>query len=972
MEIINLIRSAIDSDFLDRDFIIDLAAEYDERCAALNARLGEISRLLRAGNRSEAITLAEKMPNALQTYGELDFPELPDWNMLLAEEELGPAVRLLEDYAAELDEALNEGDELGPLLKKHRVLALRRGPLKQRISVLRSLLKVSSDNPLWQQDLQDYEAPRLKEITQEANAALRQNDSRTLAELLAELNSEWTIAVDPKQIQSVQKAFLGLQGKSNREKIKSLNSQLNQSLTELDVEKARSLKGQWDNFYPNAQMSESHPLYQEVSEVFDWLDEEADIENEDKLYADAVGRLEALMDQRGEFAAIERQYYRVERFNREIAEVTNHRFRDFKSAHEAGRKRKFITVVSVSCLAILLLAAGVYFFIDSINFATRKNQAMTELTIANEEKKWSVSMDILNNMEPRLQAEPEIQKLAATAETGFQAETARVENLASIMKQLREAPRDPPPAALVEQAAELAMTPTEKQTLTVIEKEISTHQQGLLSQRNSVVQTMMQKKLAELTELEADEASRTKLVALDQLASDLQKAYQDSNQKRYQLPTISDPILQQLAALQKRVLSSFTATENRLDFLKALGRVRASAKTDTMGVYSDSIKQFTTTHPLSAETRQLRNSEQEIGLFQQWNQWRIFLSRREWAGIVRIEKDAAQVLLDRYDLLLKDSPKGRPASGLQPSLDFLNKIAGSLFPEKTDLISLQQFFEAYPISKLWVLERKVSGSKLQKFYVPPNPVVNDGEANSQVYYTGVPLGSSDTSVQKSTDIRNVIAQYPAPHNKLAQRLRELIKNREGTETPEKTIFKLVDACLAPDGGDKPVDVILRSMMLEEIIAAAMNLNSEIKRHLQPPSDSLKTLRLSTLNWVRETTKDNLDQKRIAATEILKEIDASWDPEKIEAAIEQKNSDLAPPKRLPLVWVGALFKDESGQWKLDTRASLTTNTDLFFLTELNGEVIPQSLGTWKTREDQSGLIASKMQIGRLVYQVKTEK
>ena len=114
---------------------------------------------------------------------------------------------VLLDVAAELNEAYSVEQPLAALLQRHRLLAMARSPLWLRIATLRRLAELDGNNPVWAEDLHTFEQERLKQLQQEAAAAIAADDSVALSELCQELhNTGWQELPPESLVQWVEKA----------------------------------------------------------------------------------------------------------------------------------------------------------------------------------------------------------------------------------------------------------------------------------------------------------------------------------------------------------------------------------------------------------------------------------------------------------------------------------------------------------------------------------------------------------------------------------------------------------------------------------------------------------------------------------------------------------------------------------------------------------------------------------------------
>jgi hypothetical protein len=114
-----------------------LADEYSVEAMEVNARLLESIQLLRKGQRSEAIQLANSKPNVLEWSARLDFVELDEWIDILQFLGITPPPVIHRDAAQQLQEAIVEEQPLEELLRQQRKLAIANAPLSWRLKVLK-------------------------------------------------------------------------------------------------------------------------------------------------------------------------------------------------------------------------------------------------------------------------------------------------------------------------------------------------------------------------------------------------------------------------------------------------------------------------------------------------------------------------------------------------------------------------------------------------------------------------------------------------------------------------------------------------------------------------------------------------------------------------------------------------------------------------------------------------------------------
>src|SRR5262245_42538715 len=137
---IELIRASLHSaDLTVTGELREAADVYAEACKQANDRLLRCEEMLRQGLREEALRQAELDPDLLQLTDDLNFPERDLWDERLLLNDLNVPSSLNLRAAELLGRAYAEKAPLAELLKQHRLLALARAPLRERVGIVRLL-----------------------------------------------------------------------------------------------------------------------------------------------------------------------------------------------------------------------------------------------------------------------------------------------------------------------------------------------------------------------------------------------------------------------------------------------------------------------------------------------------------------------------------------------------------------------------------------------------------------------------------------------------------------------------------------------------------------------------------------------------------------------------------------------------------------------------------------------------------------
>ena len=241
-----------------------LAESYAATCNEVNARLLRCSQLIRGGNLSEAVRLAEIEPVLLETFAALNFPERMQWAEITRSHQLPVAVPLLEELAREVADAFATVNPLQPLLKQHRLLALGRAPLARRMAVLREIVSMEPDNPGWKADLDTYEQIRLRTLEKEIAGAIAAKDVSLMSELVAELDSQnWSTPPSEKLIAALRRTLQAESQRVSFAELKQTVEKLTQAVQAKNANLGIKLADRW--YAQTKRIGENMPMELEVT-----------------------------------------------------------------------------------------------------------------------------------------------------------------------------------------------------------------------------------------------------------------------------------------------------------------------------------------------------------------------------------------------------------------------------------------------------------------------------------------------------------------------------------------------------------------------------------------------------------------------------------------------------------------------------------------------------------------------------------
>ena len=358
------IRQALEKpDGISEETMRPLAEQFDDAVRAVNERLNEAVGLLRKNLRSEAIQAANRRPNAIEAAASLDFPELPEWQEILQFLGIQVPQRIDQDKVQQLNEAIVEEQPIEELLKQHRRLAIAKAPLSWRLKILRRIAEVDVMNPIWLEDVENYEAARRKTLADEVGVAIKSKNIAAIEKLHTELTtSNWVTPPARELVDSLQHEMLQARTKVQIAALQHTAEQLHAAFSEFNESVARTLLAQWQNQCQEFAGSLPAELLEEVEPALTWLAELDSLEVATRQRTSAIQTLENALDSRRDLPALQKAFTNASRFDEPLPVELEQRFRTITEEIRLSGKRKtqlkLVAIVAVT----LLIAAGVAFW----------------------------------------------------------------------------------------------------------------------------------------------------------------------------------------------------------------------------------------------------------------------------------------------------------------------------------------------------------------------------------------------------------------------------------------------------------------------------------------------------------------------------------------------------------------------------------------------------------------------------------
>jgi hypothetical protein len=342
------------------DDLTELATAYAGECREANLRLRRCVDFLRRGLRSEAIHLADSQPNLLDMVGALDIPEIAEWEQLCATYDLARPMRMMVDAAQELNEAYAEEEPLQSLLQDHRLLALGRMPLKNRLEIIRELAAADPANPCWPEDQEIFENTRLPDLRVDVANAVRSQDMKVIDNLTSEiLRQKWKIQL-PSDIKDVlAKASWALHRDEAAEELNLMVPDARAARQAGSYIVAKQLLAKWERMATEYKLQPTKELQDEFDALKRWVTDHEALQALQESFQVACANLRAVLRANVAEEVLFPRFIAVQELGLPMPEDLERDYRAIRK--KQGRTHRFEQIGIYAILALIVLIAIVSF-----------------------------------------------------------------------------------------------------------------------------------------------------------------------------------------------------------------------------------------------------------------------------------------------------------------------------------------------------------------------------------------------------------------------------------------------------------------------------------------------------------------------------------------------------------------------------------------------------------------------------------
>jgi len=899
------------------------ATDYAKLCEEANDRLRKVSAFLQQGLRSEAIHLSDETPNLLDLVAALDLPDPQVWAEFCANNGLPVPPPLQMDRASQLNEAYAADQPLEHLLSQHRLLALARGPVRERLSLMRQIASVDP-NPTWEKDIRVFEKARIRELPAAFYSAVRTKDNAAIAELHHEINeTQWYETLPADIQQAVSDAFSRVTRAQVESDLQALVEPLRDAFAARSQKECHALVQRWKNIMSTAGVtSVSHALSDEIKPVISWLNEEEQRLTKIKRFDAACRDFATLLEQDAPDAKLEAGLVKLKEFDDEIPGDLLQRYQERRKQREvASARRHKLTMVTIGGVVVLLaggLLGGFYMYsqanaaktwADKIRKATQdRNLALVQQLIDQQDKtapnlSGDAAIKTAKSEAAALLAEYErdrgvltgivadLDSAAKAAQSSVTDANASVDDLLNIAGTLQGA------IDKATAAGDLSWVDGEKKLPTAL---AGVHQ--LLGQARSRVAGQIQTQIAGLSE-RVDEAvklpSDQAYGPLTTLGNTL-RAMKDA-------PGIDESAKSALAAMDQKVAARLAAIQSTREMAGEMQNIRSAV------VSSDDLKkalqQFTAKFPDAPQTAEFNEAIKRLNGAKAIEAWRDvqislngkFVPATSAVAAKRVEQ------LTAYLTTYADSP-------LSPALttyaDYLKRATEGLAERNTWQDKLADLLAAPTVSEISYMEVSDGSTYL----VMGDIKKIERKINNQVSVSFQALNLKDLAKRVTITVdapKTLKTATPVklPHAKFANLISDEIKTVDENNWDTYGI-DLADRIVKDD----TMDIVVRAILLQQVLkvnqaVAGWAIGDAYDKTLL----DLTRQQVDALPWY--------DKDRVTDS-TRKAIKSIFDNMPSGASIKQKlataKADLFKQVSFDVIATGVLLKDDLGNWQLHAR------------------------------------------------------
>jgi hypothetical protein len=884
---------------LTQEALEPLAAEYAQIANDVNSRLAECIAFLRKGLRSEALQRATMKPGVLEMAAELDFPELEEWIEILQFCDIEPPQLVDRDAAAQLHEAFIEEQPLEELLKQHRRLAIAKAPLAWRLKVLRQIASVDSMNPVWHDDIRQWETVRLKQITSDVGK-LRSDPHATedLRQLSEELHSRWLVEPPSELKQKVMSECNRRAYEAQVGHLKDIASALHEAHLASDEEAGKAALADWTQSLPLLTQPPPRELVDDTAPAIEWVEERmresVSIERHTQLSSKLEQLLQSTSSNEGQLT---RAYHDVIGLDLGIDSLLDNRFRTrLSEIQQSTQRRLVISVVGIVAAALaLMVGGGLWYWNHNYRLAVNNTTSQLQSLIASESYGEAESiLTTLDNQAPSVAKAPEIASMRSSLLAKQEEERSRAERVAALIAEADAEDPESIDSNRLATAEKEAKTPREKQDTSRIRTKLEQYQQRLANRDFEQLRNELQGLEAQLEQLQKQAMSEVSEADLEKLITQIKSLLQKYPKATVQASKIVELSSQRATAARETLRKQRREMEQRQVFMVG---IRSATTVQEHAIQLQKYVDALPTDSMSLEFKDALNEAAFWKSVEEWNGWcnnlALQLSNRLASDkLLTLGKTCSEVR-SAIDGLPGEVWVPRYQSKMQ-SMEKRDEILDTLAQELTDSV----------IVDLYTLRKPSDSNPIERAFVQYESsaeILSDLKRVSERTRSTIPVVSDATGGVSNTEFIGKLEILEEPRQSIRILIRDLKSKKAAilTDWENQILALLGQIAQYPN-----VDGKIKEILLARVMTAGREGSILMKEAFSDLQESLFRTSEKRNRWYGlGTYQEGIDPELIKLFQKARE--------NLDVKRKEESTQLQSLSKAKVVWVGAILRDGKG-------------------------------------------------------------
>jgi hypothetical protein len=957
------IRKALEKpDGVSEETMAPLASRYDEEVRAVNERLDEAVALLRKNLRSEAIQSANRRPNVMEAAVALDFAERIEWQEILLF--LGmPVPQLLDhDKVQQINEAIVETQPIEELLKQHRKLAIAKAPLSWRLKVLRRIADIDAMNPIWMDDVEDYETARRKTLAQEVDTALKQNNASQIASLQKELSqTNWVTPPPAELLHSLTTALATNAYNQKVESMRLIASNLHNAFSEFNEQEARRLWAEWTQSCNGLNGPIPTDLSDEIAPTQTWLSE-LDLANAtSQQRSEAVRGLTQAMNRSRDLTTLRRAYANAQKFDEPVPPEIEQRFQNLTQEIELSHKRKTLLKITSIVTAAILIAGLVTFWqyrqVKETRLATAVSQ-FSEFVNGNQLAEASSFWKSLQQTDPDLTEEIEMRSLYSKLAEKLATEQQRIAQFKFYIEKANNEDDSLIDEDALEEADKLAVGAIEKAEVFELQQRLQKYQEQLAAEDTQAALAAVESLTTRFIQISQQPLGEVDLGELKNVLTEL-----GSLRQRY--PLRSSQVDAQIKVTTDRAESLENAVEDYLAKERRLAAAfRPMLAAKNLAEYRIALAGY-------IENIDTPDLEKEFNrTLQERDSWERGLESNELPTALRLAITGG---LDAKEIqaILTLQTKLAGQSGQNPLLTTFQNVTKATFndsgnPEEA-MATLKEELSLLPQADLVSVEvalGKDGNVQPSRFFVYNDDFLRSENRLKQSATMSLQhVADSDGGVTSSTITGPASRVHVEPGRSFQWLSRELENRSADFDNAWGTTFLTL---IADVRGRQDLDGLLKEELIFRLLTACTNGSDSMKGNLTRAIRTLASRADTRQQWY-EPDRPSDKLATAVESEVIPSLKEAYN------AISERLTKLTPATQLRYQWTGFLARDSAG--KINPRINVTpAQPGLVYIMcatisdPTKVDILP--VGSWNGTDIQLQPTSGELSAGRPLFMLQT--